>query len=126
MIENFLEYFNTWKESIETRPGNFTAAAENKMFISYQIHQGLKITYYSAVGLVKFLLHEGMEYVVTERFPQDALEEYFGNQKKVGRRSENPDAKEFVYNDNTIKIQRNVSDTSGNTLERFDRKKALG
>ena len=31
LIENFLEYFNTWKESIETRPGKFTATAKSKM-----------------------------------------------------------------------------------------------
>ena len=30
LIENFLEYFNTWKESIETRPGKFTATAKSK------------------------------------------------------------------------------------------------
>ena len=44
LIENFLEYFNTWKESIKTRPGNFTATPKSKMFFSYQIHQGFKIT----------------------------------------------------------------------------------
>ena len=79
LIENFLEYFNTWKESIDTRSGDFTATAKSKMFISYQTHQGFKITCYSTVDCVKFLLQEGMELVLTERFSQDALEEYFGN-----------------------------------------------
>ena len=115
LIENCLDYLNTWKESIETRPGNFTATAKTKMFVSYQTHQDFKITCYSTVDCVKFLLQEGMEYVLTEQFSQDALEEYFGNQRKIGRRSENPDAKEFGYNDNTIRIQRNVSHTSRNT-----------
>ena len=41
--------------------------------------------------ILKFLLGEGMEYVLTERFCQDTLEEYFGNQRKLGRRSDNPD-----------------------------------
>ena len=114
---------NTWKESIETRPGNFTATAKSKMFISYQTHQDFKITCHSTVDCVKFLLQEGMEYVLTEQFSQDALEEYFGNQRKIGRRSENPDVKEFGYNDNTIRIQRNVSHTSGNTRGQFGRKR---
>ena len=43
-----------------------------------------------------------MKYVLTERFSQDALEEYFENQRKIGRRSGKPDAKEYGYNDNTI------------------------
>ena len=64
-----------------------------------------------------------MEYVLTEQFSQDALEEHFENQRKIGRRSENPDAKEFGYNDNTIRIQRNVSHTSGNTRGQFGRKR---
>ena len=61
--------------------------------------------------------------MLTEQFSQDALEEYFGNQRKIGRRSENPDVKEFGYNDNTIRIQRNVSHTSGNTRGQFGRKR---
>ena len=40
---------------------------------------------------VKFLLGEGMEYVLLERFCQDVLEEYFGNQRKLGVRNDNPD-----------------------------------
>ena len=41
-------------------------------------------------------------------------------------RSKNPDAKEFDYNDHMNRIQRNVSHTSGNTGERFVRKKNHG
>ena len=52
----------------------------------------------------KFLLQEGMEYVLTERFCQDPIEVYFGSQRKIGRRSNNPDIKMFGYNDNTIHI----------------------
>ena len=98
LIENFLDYFNTCKGSIETRPGNFTATEKSKMFISYQTLRGFKITCYSTVDYVKFLLQE----------------EYFGKRRKIGRRSENPDATEFGYH-NTIRIQRNVSHTSRNT-----------
>ena len=55
---------------------------------------------------------------------QDPIEEYFGSQQKIGRRSDNPDIKMFGYNDNTIHIQRSVSCQSGNTRGRKDRKKA--
>lgn len=65
-----------------------------------------------------------MQYVLTERFCQDSLEEYFGNQRKLGRRNDNPDMRSFGYNDNTIRIQRSVSCQSGNTRGRKDKRKA--
>ena len=65
-----------------------------------------------------------MEFVLTERFCQDPVEEYFGNQRKLGRRSDNPDIHQFGYNANTIRIQRTVSCQSGNTRGRKDKKKA--
>ena len=43
-----------------------------------------------------------MEFILTERFCQDLLEEYIGNQRKIGGRSENPDIFQFGYNDSTI------------------------
>ena len=82
------------------------------------------VRYHPAVEATKFLLNEGMEYVLTERFCQDPVEEYFGNQRKLGRRSDNPDIKTFGYNSNTIRVQRAVSCQSGNTRGRKDRSKA--
>ena len=73
---------------------------------------------------IKFLLSEGMEFVLTERFCQDPVEEYFGNQRKLGRRSDNPDLKTFGYNDNTIRIQKSISCQSGNTRGRYDKKRS--
>ena len=46
------------------------------MFLSWQTYEGLQISAYSVVEATKFLLNEGMEYVLTERFCQDPLEEY--------------------------------------------------
>lgn len=85
------------------------------MFISRQTYEGFKITVNSAIEATKFLLCEGMEFVLTERFCQDTLEEYFGSQRKLGRRNDNPDIRTFGYNSNTIRIQRTVSCQSGNT-----------
>ena len=120
----FLQYLNDWKQSTLDRPGNYTANARSRMFLSWQTYEGLQITTYSVIEATKFLLQEGMEYVITERFCQDPIEEYFGSQRKIGRRSDNPDIKMFGYNDNTIRIQRSVSCQSGNTRGRKDRKKA--
>ena len=88
------------------------------MFISWQTYEGFQISVFSVIETTKFLLQEGMEFVLTERFCQDPAEEYFGNQRKLGRGSDNPDISSFGYNNNTIRIQRAVSCQSGNTRGR--------
>ena len=115
-LENdFLGYFRQWKRSVTARPGEFTANARTRMFVSWQTHEGAQITVHSLVEATKFLLSQGMEYVLSERFCQDPVEEYFGNQRMLGRRCDNPDIRTFRYNDNTIRIQRHISLDSGNT-----------
>ena len=119
-LENeFLGYFRDWKESIETHQGQgeFTANARAKMFVSWQTHEGLQITVYSIIELVKYLLQEGMEYVLTEKFCQDPCEA-MRNTSAMGRRCDNPDLQAFGYNDNTIRIQRHISQNTGNTRGR--------
>ena len=105
----FLNYFNKWKLSIEDRGNNFSLNAQSKMFITWQTFQGFKITTNAIVELAKFLLSEGVDFVLTERFCQDEIEEYFVNQRQLGRRSDNPDIQIFGYNDNAIGIQKSVS-----------------
>ena len=118
-----LNYFDTWKLSIENRGNNFSLNAQSKMFISWQTFEGFKITTNAIVEVTKFLLSEGVEFVLTERFCQDEIEEYFGSQRQLGRRSDNPDLQMFGYNDNTIRIRKNVSCSSGNTRGRYDKRK---
>lgn len=120
----FLTYLKEGKQSTLNRPGNFTANARSRMFLSWQTFEGMQITSHSVVEATKFLLQEGVEYVLTERFCQDPIEEIFGSQRKIGRRNDNPDIRMFGYNDNTIRIQHSVSCQSGNTRERKDKRKA--
>ena len=105
----FLNYFNKWKLSIEDRGNNFSLNAQSKMLITWQTFQGFKITTNAIVEVAKFLLSEGVDFVLTERFCQDEIEEYFVNQRQLGRRSDNPDIQIFGYNDNAIGIQKSVS-----------------
>ena len=102
----FLNYFDTWKLSIENRGNNFSLNAQSKMFISWQTFEGFKITTNAIVDVTKFLLSEGVGFVFTERFCQDEIEKYFGSQRQLGRRSDNQDLQMFGYNDNTIRIQK--------------------
>ena len=50
-----------------------------------------------------------MEYVLSERFCQDLLEEYFGRQRERGRFNDNPTLQAFGYNDLTLAVQRNIA-----------------
>ena len=102
----FLPYFEKWLSSINTRPGNNTLNDRSKMFISWQTYEGIKITVNSAVELITFLLSKGVSYVLTERFCQDPLENYFGHQRQIGSRKDNPSVRDFGYNDNTIRNQK--------------------
>ena len=107
LLNTFLQYFYGLKENISTRPGQYTATAQAKMFISQQTHEGLQITAHSTVEVVKFPLSHGLNSVLTERFRQDPLEQYFGNQRQRGRRSDNPDALQFAYNDRALFVSDN-------------------
>ena len=59
--------------------------------------------------MVKFLPSEGMEFVLSERFCQDLLEEYFGRQRERGRFNDNPTVQAFGYNDRTLAVQCNIA-----------------
>ena len=76
------------------------------MFISSQSYDGLKITVYSAIEVVRFLIMHKVSYVLTERFCQDPLENYFGKQRSSGARKDNPSLYEFGSDDNTIRNQK--------------------
>ena len=57
-LENeFLKFFDSWKESIEERPGNFTKNAQSQMFMSRQTFEGFQITTYSLIEATKYLYH---------------------------------------------------------------------
>ena len=62
----------------------------------------------------KFLLRNGVSYVYTERFCQDPLENYFGRQRAIGSRKDNPSLRAFGYNDNTIRTAKSAKSIIGN------------
>ena len=74
---------------------------------------------------IQFLLEKGFQYVLTERFMQDVLEDYFGHQRsKGGGRSDNPTGQQFGYNDLTIAAQRDIVPViRGNVGGRYEKKK---
>ena len=125
LLNVFLEYLNGWKKNTLTRPGDFTGGERGKIFLSQQTYEGFILSVYSHVEAIQFLLQKGFQYVLTERFMQDVLEDYFGHQRsKGGRRSDNPTTQQFGYNDLTIAAQRDIAPViRGNVGGRYEKKK---
>ena len=114
---DFLQYFEHWLHSIENRPGTFSKEKRAKMFIARPSYKGLKITVHSTIELVQFLLKAGVPYVLTGKFIQDSLENYFAMQRAMGRRKENPSLYDVGYNDNTIRNSRTFKPIDGTNCE---------
>ena len=124
LVDVFLKYLNDWKQSTLDRPGSFSADERGKMFLSQQTYEGLKIAVHSHIEAIQFLPKEGFQYVLSERFMQDVLEDYFGHQRSKGGRSDNPTAQQFGYNDLTIAAQRDIAPViRGNVDGRYEKKK---
>ena len=84
------------------------------MFISWHSYEGLQITVHSFKEVCKFLLQQGIPYILSKRFCPDDLENYFGKQRVIGRRCNNPTVHDSNYNNNTIKSQFLVRPIAGN------------
>ena len=120
----FLEYLNDWKDSTTAREGKYSNNDREKMFISTQTYEGFKISVHSHIEAIKFLLAQGFQYVLTERFMQDVVEDYFGHQRAKDGRSDNPTAQQFGYNDLTIAAQRDIAPVvRGNVGGRYTKEK---
>ena len=123
--DTFLKYLEDWRSSVAKRSGHsYTATQREKMFLSRQTYEGFRITGHSHIEAIKFLLSEGFSYVLSERFMQDVVEDYFGHQRTVRGRSDNPSAQQFGYNDLTLAAQRNIAPSvSGNVGGRYGKQK---
>ena len=94
-------------------------------FISWQSYEGLQITVLSFKEICKFLLEHGVPYILSERFSQDDVENYFGRQRSIVRWCDNPAVWDFGYNDDTIKLQYSVRPIAGNYYRALNEKGAI-
>ena len=106
--EEFLGYLQSWRDSIDAREGEYDGSARSKMFIAWQTYEGLKLITYSLIDVTKLLLRSGARYILTNRFCQDPVEEYFRRQRGLGRRCDNPSIRDFGSNANKLRIQRSI------------------
>jgi hypothetical protein len=90
LVNDFLLYFDDWKNSVNTRNGDFSKQDVAKMQLSHQTLKGLTITAKSIVSCVKYMLSIGADFVLTRTFNQDKLEQYFGLLRMRGGANDNP------------------------------------
>ena len=96
----FLAYLEDWQRSISNREGDYSADQLGRMFLSSQTYEGLKISSYSHMEIIPFLLGEGFGTCLPSILCK-MLEDYFGHQRGQGGRSDNPDVYQFGCNDLT-------------------------
>ena len=89
LTENFIDYFNEWAHMVENR-GQFSKAEKAKMQLSYQTLDGLKLTALSITACIRVILGEGADFVLTRKFNQDKLEQFFGMLRMRGGANDNP------------------------------------
>ena len=104
----FWDISETGKKALHVIKENLLPMLVQRRLCHGKHMKGYKLQCIPSLKVVKYLLQEGMEHVLTEKFCQDPCEEYFGN-------PDNPDLQAFGYNDNTIRIQRHISQNTGNT-----------
>ena len=104
-LDSFIAYLDEWKQNIAKRPGEFTQTQRNNMFISSLTYEGIKISIKSLQEIIPYLLRNGFDYVLSENFCQDDLENYFGRQRAIGSRKTNPNSRDTIRHDRIIKNQ---------------------
>lgn len=74
---------------------------------------------YSFVEMRKYLLAQkkGL-FILSERLNQDPLESFFGQQRQRGGRSDNPNARTFLYNTQAIRVQRSMAIGCGGNVRK--------
>lgn len=59
--------------------------------------------------MAKFLLKDNTLFLLSERFSQDPLENYFGRQRARGGRNENPNLQQCMVNAAALRVQKSVA-----------------
>ena len=106
---DFLGYMDKWKTAVETRKGKFSNAERAKMFISQQTYDGIRVSIHSLVECTKYLLENGLQYVLSSKFNQDPLEQHFGRHRMLARRSTNPTIQAYGFQERRLSLQSSLA-----------------
>ena len=71
----------------------------------------------SFVEAAKFMLQNGLDFILSENFNQDPLEQWFGKHRQAGGCNENPTAQQYNYNTSNLRLQGSccLAPVTGNT-----------
>jgi hypothetical protein len=145
--EVFLEYLKDWEEEVKSKEG-YNALQKAKMMISQETLYGIRMTGTYTKLIFKFkvnlvlngiiycfvndstvtsflevgpllLADKNMKFILTERFTQDSLESFFGDQRSRGHRNTNPTIQQYSVNTNILRVSGGLSQQErGNTRGR--------
>ena len=67
--------------------------------------------------MTQFLLSQSATgYVLSERFNQDPIEAFFGQQRSRGQRNDNPSVQQFIHNTQAIIVQKSLVTGSSSSI----------
>jgi hypothetical protein len=116
--DGFLKYLDDWEAYAQSKQ-NVPLAEREKMTLSKQTKEGLKITVLSFIEVVPYLLSlDGANFLYSERFNQDTLESFFGKQRARCGRNDNPTVYQFTKNTQTIRVGRSMAFGSCSNIKR--------
>ncbi|XP_035662524.1 uncharacterized protein LOC118406544 [Branchiostoma floridae] len=124
--KDFLGFLHHWEQQAAGTPG-LSKDQRNRMCLSKQTLEGLRITVSSFVELTKTLIQEeGVGYVLSEKFTQDPLEQHFAKQRRRCGANENPTALEFGRNEINLHILKDsIRSVGGNCRGRAANAQAI-
>jgi len=62
------------------------------------------------------LAHKNAKYVLTERFNQDSLENYFAQQRARGHRNDNPSVAQYMDNAQALIVQKSMASGGSSSI----------
>jgi hypothetical protein len=118
-LENdFLSYLEEWSNYAQSRI-DVPAESRKKMMLSAQTLEGLKMTVYSFIEVVPYLLSlDGAEFILSERFNQDTVESYFAQQRARCGRGDNPAVQQVLYNSQSIRTSRTLASEKSSNIQK--------
>ena len=67
--------------------------------------------------MAKFLLSQSSHgYILSERFNQDPIEAFFGQQRSRGQRNDNPSVQQFIHNTQALIVQKSLVSGSSSSI----------
>ncbi|XP_038062325.1 uncharacterized protein LOC119732793 [Patiria miniata] len=98
LMHDFLGFLDEWEAEVESHPA-LDKTAKAKMILSKETLKGMRITVHSFVELGRLLLKlPGVTFLLSEKFNQDPLEQYFSKQRGTGGCSDSPTVEQFGHN----------------------------